>query len=616
MDIIQLLPDSVANQIAAGEVIQRPASVIKELVENAIDAGAHNIQVLIVDAGKTSVQVIDDGCGMSDTDARLSFERHATSKIRQATDLFSLHTMGFRGEALASIAAVAQVTLQTRARDEEVGTRLVISGSRFEGQEVVSCPVGSNFLIENLFFNVPARRKFLKSNSTEMSNIVQALERIVLVYPEINFTLYNNGMEVHRYLAGTLKQRIIDVFGKRIGKDLLPIEATTSLCHISGFVGSPQSARKKGNNQFFFVNGRYMKHPYFHKAVLSAFDRLLPEGEQISYFIYFDVNPEEIDVNIHPVKTEIKFQNEQSIWQILMAAVRDAVGNFSAVDMIDFDTEGKPEIPVFNPDENRDIPAPRISFNPQYNPFTATDSKAIRSSSAMMPESPVSQAGPKAPGFADFTRSRQQSSAPVGWETLFEKPAAEEPLQYSVFPAQLAGQYILCETQKGLMLIDQNRASQRILYEQYMKSLTEHSAHTQKVLFPEVVQFPPSAHAHLDTIIPELTSLGFELTNLGGGSYSVEGTPAGLGGMDAAALVSDLVQAAIDSGINVTEELHSIIATKLAEEAASPVGVVMSSEEVENLVKQLFQCSVTRYTPSGKPIIVIISHEEITRKFG
>ena len=615
MDIIQLLPDSVANQIAAGEVIQRPASVIKELVENAIDAGAHNIQVLIVDAGKTSVQVIDDGCGMSDTDARLSFERHATSKIRQATDLFSLRTMGFRGEALASIAAVAQVTLQTRARDEEVGTRLVISGSRFEGQEVVSCPVGSNFLIENLFFNVPARRKFLKSNSTEMSNIVQALERIVLVYPDINFTLYNNGMEVHRYQAGTLKQRIIDVFGKRIGKDLLPIEATTSLCHISGFVGSPQSARKKGNNQFFFVNGRYMKHPYFHKAVLTAFDRLLPEGEQVSYFIYFDVNPEEIDVNIHPVKTEIKFQNEQSIWQILMAAVRDAVGNFSDVDMLDFDTEGKPDIPVFNPDENRDIPAPRISFNPEYNPFTATDDKAGRSSSAAVASGSGAPKAPQAASFADFTRSRQQSSAPKGWETLFDKPATEEAKPLTVFPIQLAGQYIVCETQKGLMLIDQNRASQRILYEQYMKSLTEHSAHTQKVLFPEVVQFPPAAHALLDTVIPELTSLGFELTNLGGGSYSVEGTPAGLGGMDAAALVSDLVQTAMDSGINVTEELHSILATKLSEEAASPIGVIMSGEEIENMVKQLFQCSVTRYTPSGKPIIAIITNDEIARKF-
>jgi len=615
MDIIQLLPDSVANQIAAGEVIQRPASVIKELVENAIDAGAHNIQVLIVDAGKTSVQVIDDGCGMSDTDARLSFERHATSKIRQATDLFSLRTMGFRGEALASIAAVAQVTLQTRARDEEVGTRLVISGSRFEGQEVVSCPVGSNFLIENLFFNVPARRKFLKSNSTEMSNIVQALERIVLVYPDINFTLYNNGMEVHRYQAGTLKQRIIDVFGKRIGKDLLPIEATTSLCHISGFVGSPQSARKKGNNQFFFVNGRYMKHPYFHKAVLTAFDRLLPEGEQVSYFIYFDVNPEEIDVNIHPVKTEIKFQNEQSIWQILMAAVRDAVGNFSDIDMLDFDTEGKPDIPVFNPDENRDIPAPRISFNPEYNPFTATDDNGGKSSSAAVASGSGAPKAPQAASFADFTRSRQQSSAPKGWETLFDKPATEEPQPLNVFQTQLAGQYIICETQKGLMLIDQNRASQRILYEQYMKSLTEHSAHTQKVLFPEVVQFPPATHALLDTVIPELTSLGFELTNLGGGSYSVEGTPAGLGGMDAAALVSDLVQTAMDSGINVTEELHSILATKLSEEAASPIGVIMSGEEIENMVKQLFQCSVTRYTPSGKPIIAIITNDEIARKF-
>lgn len=612
MDIIQLLPDSVANQIAAGEVIQRPASVIKELVENAIDAGAHNIQVLIVDAGKTSVQVIDDGCGMSDTDARLSFERHATSKIRKAKDLFSLHTMGFRGEALASIAAVAQVTLQTRARDEEVGTRLVISGSRFEGQEVVSCPVGSNFLIENLFFNVPARRKFLKSNSTEMSNIVQALERIVLVYPDISFTLYNNGMEVHRYQAGSLKQRIVDVFGKRISQQLLSIEATTSLCHISGFVGTPQSARKKGNNQFFFVNGRYMKHPYFHKAVLSAFDRLLPEGEQVSYFIYFDVNPEEIDVNIHPVKTEIKFQNEQAIWQILMAAVRDAVGNFSAVDMIDFDTEGKPDIPIFNPDENRDIPAPRISFNPEYNPFSASDNRRFTTSaSSAMPSDTGTQKVPHAASFADFTRNRQQPSAPAGWETLFDKPSEEShPIL-----AQYAAQYILCESPKGLMLISQTRASQRILYEQYMKSLTDHNAHTQKVLFPEVVQFQTSALAQLDTIIPELTALGFELTNLGGGNYSVEGTPAGLGGMDAANLVSDLVQTAIDSGINVTEELHSILAAKLSEEAATPSGVILSREEMENLVKQLFQCAVTRYTPAGKPIITLLTNEEIARRF-
>ena len=348
-DIIQLLPDSVANQIAAGEVIQRPASVIKELVENAVDAGAKTINVLVVDAGRTTIQVIDDGCGMSETDARLAFERHATSKIRKADDLFALQTMGFRGEALPSIAAVAQVELRTRQSGEEVGTLLTISGSKVVGQEVCSCPVGSNFKVENLFFNVPARRKFLKSNVTELNNIVQAFERIALVYPEIAFTFHSNGSELFNLRATNLRQRIVDVFGKRLNQDLLPVEADTSLCQIIGLVGKPESAKKKGAHQYFFVNGRYMRHPYFHKAVQNAFERLVPTGEQVPYFIYFRVPAENIDVNIHPTKTEIKFENEQAVWQILTATVREAVGVFSEVPTIDFDTEGKPNIPQFDP---------------------------------------------------------------------------------------------------------------------------------------------------------------------------------------------------------------------------------------------------------------------------
>ena len=374
MDIIQLLPDSVANQIAAGEVIQRPASVIKELVENAIDAGAKTIKVFVVDAGRTSIQIIDDGCGMSETDARLSFERHATSKIRKADDLFALHTMGFRGEALASVAAVAQVTLQTRRAEDELGTRITLEGSRVISQEPVACAVGSNFCVENLFFNVPARRKFLKSNTTEMSNINQTFERIVLVYPQISFVLYNNGQETMNLPAASLRQRIIDVFGKKINQSLLPLETSTTLCKISGFVGKPESARKKGAKQFFFVNGRYMKHPYFHKAVQMAFERLVPSGDQVPYFIYFDVNPEDIDVNIHPVKTEIKFENEQAIWQILVATVRDAVGKFSGVTEIDFDVEGRPDIPVYNPDAPFDAKQPTIEIDSSYNPFKCTPS--------------------------------------------------------------------------------------------------------------------------------------------------------------------------------------------------------------------------------------------------
>ena len=363
-DIIQLLPDSVANQIAAGEVIQRPASVVKEMVENAVDAGAKTIQVIIVDAGRTSIEVIDDGTGMSDTDARMSFERHATSKIRQAEDLFDLHTMGFRGEALPSIAAVAQVRLKTRTAADEVGTELSIAGGKVLSQQPVACPVGSHFYVENLFYNVPARRKFLKSNATELNNILSTFEKIVLVNPQVNFTLHSNGVEVFNLRASSLRQRIINVFGKRLNQDLLPVEVETTVCKISGFIGKPESAKKKGAQQFFFVNGRYMRHPYFHKAVTNAFERLLPGGEQIPYFIYFEVPAGDIDVNIHPTKTEIKFENEQTIWQILSAAIKEALGKFNDIPAIMFDTEGRPDIPVFDPSV-RTAPAPQVQYDPQ-----------------------------------------------------------------------------------------------------------------------------------------------------------------------------------------------------------------------------------------------------------
>ena len=366
-DVIQLLPDSVANQIAAGEVIQRPASVVKELVENAVDAGAHIIRVLVVDAGRTSIQVIDDGKGMSETDARLAFERHATSKIRKADDLFALTTMGFRGEALPSIVAVSQVELRTRMAESDLGTCLTISASKVEAQEPVNCPVGSNFKVENLFFNVPARRKFLKSNATELNNILTAFERIVLVYPEINFSLHSNGQELMNLRSGSLRQRIADVFGKRFNQDLLSVDVETTMCKITGFVGKPESARKKGAQNCFFVNGRFMKHAYFHKAVMQAFERLIPVGMQVPYFIYFEVAPSDIDVNIHPTKTEIKFENEQAIWQILLAAVRDAIGKFCEIPQIDFDTEGRPDIPTFDSQRKTDMPSP--SYNPTYNPF-------------------------------------------------------------------------------------------------------------------------------------------------------------------------------------------------------------------------------------------------------
>lgn len=640
MDLIQLLPDSVANQIAAGEVIQRPASVIKELVENAIDAGATEISVLVSDAGKASIQVIDNGKGMSDTDARLSFERHATSKIRQAQDLFSLHTMGFRGEALASIAAVAQVTLQTRTADDEVGTRIVISGSKVEEQEPANCPVGANFLVENLFFNIPARRKFLKSNSTEMNNIMQAFERIILVYPEISFTLYSNGTEIRRVRKGNLHQRIIDVFGKRINQQLLPIHIETTLVNIEGFIGKPESAKKKGAQQFFFVNGRYMKHPYFHKAVMSAYDRLIPDGVQVPYFIYLTVDPKDIDVNIHPVKTEIKFDNERDIWQILMATARDAVGKFSDINSLDFDTEGKPDIPVFNPN-GAPIEAPHIDYDPGYNPFDETDKNSAPTLSA--------------PKYIPGARPAKQRSA-KGWEELFGSPSdnvpaynKEEEQSPSLFHSglswsdtdsgisplsasrqneeeqelgetlgtthyQIHGSYIVTQVPSGLMIVDQNRASQRVLYEQYMETLHNHTPSTQRVLFPEVVQFPPSYSASLDTILTELRSLGFEITDLGGGSYSIAGTPAGIGGLNSVKLVTDLVDEAMDTDTTATEQLHSTIATALARKAATPYGEILSNDDMNTLLQQLFNCKSQRYTADGKSIATVITLEELAQR--
>ncbi|MBF1610801.1 MAG: DNA mismatch repair endonuclease MutL [Prevotella sp.] len=626
-DIIQLLPDSVANQIAAGEVIQRPASVIKELVENAIDAGATHIDVLVVDAGRTSIQVIDDGKGMSETDARLSFERHATSKIRKADDLFSLRTMGFRGEALASIAAVAQIELKTRMESEDLGTHLSIAGSRFTGQEPCSCPVGSNFLVENLFFNVPARRKFLKSNTTELNNIITAFERIVLVYPQISFTLHSNGTELFNLRACSYRQRIVEVFGKRLNQDLLPIDVDTSLCHIHGFVGKPESARKKAPHQYFFVNDRYMKHPYFHKAVITAFDRLIPQGEQVPYFLYFDVPTENIDVNIHPTKTEIKFENEQAIWQILLAAVKEAVGRFNDIPAIDFDTEGKPDIPVFNP--NVGMSAPKVDFNPAYNPFKQTSQPAKSSVPDGWEElyADLGTGGEIRQSKLFEQREDEMISSSLGTvsDTVEEgtiipsaaTQSAAELLIEDKAPShyQYKGCYIMTAVKSGLMIIDQHRAYIRILYEEYLRQLSEHKVHSQKVLFPEMVQFSVSDQVVLDQILPEMAEMGFQLDSLGGGSYAVNGVPAGIEGLNVVALINDMVASAMESGTSAKEEIDQALALSLARNAAIPQGQVLSSMEMDNIVNELFACSNVNYTPSGEPVIAIMKQQDIEHLF-
>ena len=619
-DVIQLLPDSVANQIAAGEVIQRPASVVKELVENAVDAGAKHIQVQVIDAGRTLIQVIDDGQGMSETDARLAFERHATSKIRKADDLFALHTMGFRGEALPSVAAVAQIELTTRLKGEEIGTKLIIEGTRVKSQEPVACPVGANFRVENLFFNVPARRRFLKTNATELANIMTAFERIVLVYPDINFTLYSNSQEQLNLKTGSLRQRIIDVFGKRLNQDLLPVEVETSLCRIKGFVGKPESARKKGAHNYFFVNGRFMKHAYFHKAVAGALERLVPQGMQVPYFIYFEVNPADIDVNIHPTKTEIKFDNEQTIWQILSAAVKDAIGRFCEAPTIDFDTEGRPDIPVFDPTRNA-VEMPRVSYNPSYNPFNQTPR-------------PVSE--PQS--LADYERKRPVDQ----WEILYEGATSVKAPQQTAFfddgqleetaldtaaPAHLLvdkssahyqykGRYIMTAVRSGLMIIDQHRADVRIRYEHYLEQLQQHQGNSQRLLFPEILQLSPSEDVIMQRLLPLLANVGFDMSDLGGNSYSIGGVPSEMEGVDPVGLVRNMVSDALELGNASVEQLYSTLALCLARSAAIPQGQVLSNDEMEQVVSQLFACSNVNYTPDGKTILYILPQREIEQKFG
>lgn len=611
-DIIHLLPDHIANQIAAGEVIQRPASVVKELVENAVDAGASNIQVNIKDAGKTLIQVIDDGKGMSETDARMAFERHATSKISTAEDLFSLHTMGFRGEALASIAAVAHIELRTRARGTELGTCLSIAGSNLENIEPEACNEGSVFSVKNLFFNVPARRKFLKSNETEFRNIINEFERIALVNPQVGMSLYHNDTEIFNLPESGLRQRIINIYGKNLNQKLLSLDAQSSLVTISGFVGRPDSAKKRGALQFFFVNGRYMKHPYFHKAIMQAYEQLIPAGDMPNYFIYFTLDPSSIDVNIHPTKTEIKFENEQPIWQILMAATREALAKSSAIPTIDFDVEDAIDIPVYNPvkkSEPTTYKAPKVQVDSSYNPFDTTSYKK--------PEFDWSKLYQ---GFENDRVAVQRESA-----TFEDAPIEELPAEASdsenLFTEvsnpcyQYKGRYIVTSLKSGLAIIDQHRAHVRILFDQYLSNIRQQQGVSQQVLFPEIVEFTAAEAAVLPSLLDDLRFVGFDLSNLGNDNYAINGLPAGIENLDPVNLVKDIVDRAIETGCEVHEKICDAIAFSLAKAAAIRPGKSLSSEEMDHLIASLFSCPDSNLTPDGKTIISMLTDEELEKRF-
>lgn len=613
-DIIHLLPDSIANQIAAGEVIQRPASVVKELTENAIDAGAKIVRVLVKDAGKTLIQVIDDGRGMSETDARMAFERHATSKISSADDLFTLHTMGFRGEALASIAAVAHVELKTRLSGDELGTKLVIAGSKFQECEPEACSTGSSFCVKNLFFNVPARRKFLKSNETEFRNIVTEFERVALVNPDIDFVLIHNDIDILNLPASNLRQRIINIYGKVLNQKLLALDVKTSLVEISGFIGRPDSAKKRGALQFFFVNGRFMKHSYFHKAVMSAYEQLIPVGEMPSYFIYLTLDPSTIDVNIHPTKTEIKFENEQAIWQILMAAIKESLAKSNSIPSIDFDVEDPIEIPVFTVESKKlgekTYSPPDVHLNSSYDPFNTV------SRSSDFDWEKLYQ------GFAEECEKTKQRNV---CEECFNEDSEISDTQSSTSTGlfsdttvpcyQYKSRYIITSLKSGLLLIDQRRAHIRVLYDQYIINIRQQQLVSQQMLFPEIVELMPEEEVVLSEIMEDLKFAGFDLSNLGNNSYAINGLPAGIDNLDPVLLVRDILAQAREIVTDIHEKICEILALSLAKVAAIPYGKFLSAEEMDHILASLFSSSFSDYTPDGKKIVSILTDDDLEKRF-
>lgn len=623
-DVIKLLPDSVANQIAAGEVIQRPASVIKELVENAIDAHATHVQIILKDAGRTLIQIIDDGVGMSETDARLAFERHSTSKIRTADDLFTLHTMGFRGEALASIAAISQVELRTRRHDDQLGTHLIINASKCESQEPDMCPAGSNFMIKNLFFNVPARRKFLKSNQVELSNIVKEFEKLALVNNTVEFTLMHNGNVMYKLMKGTFRQRIAALMGNSLDQQLLPVGIDTSLVKVEGYVGKPENARKRNALQFMFVNERYMRHPYFHKAVMTAYEQLIPEGEQPNYFLRFTVDPQAIDVNIHPTKTEIKFEDELPIWQILAAGVKETLGRFSEVPVIDFDTQDAPSIPAYQ--GHVEVHRPEIEVDPSYNPFNSQHSQSSHAQSRQRQAPSDSSLSNWDELFANFERKKrdsivtdagQQSAAmPVSPsdETTVANPVLPLGDLQSVY-LQLKGRYILSPAKSGLMIIDQHRAHVRILFDRYINRVNNGSMSSQAVLFPEVLHLSAAQSVTLQGLLPEMEKMGFSLSALSGNDWTVNAVPSGLDGIDMSLMINQIVESVENGGLPLKKRIYDHLALTLARSAAIPVGRTLMQEEMEMLVADLLRLPEPNYTPDGKTIITVIPIEQINKMF-
>ena len=614
-DIIQLLPDSVANQIAAGEVVQRPASAVKELIENSIDAGADKIQLIVKDAGKSLIQVIDNGAGMSVTDARMCFERHATSKIRKAEDLFAIRTMGFRGEAMASIAAIAQVELKTRRHEDELGTCIFIEGSEVLSQEACSANTGTSISIKNLFYNTPARRNFLKSNSVEMRYIIDELQRVALAHPEVFFTLHHNGQEVYHLPGATLKQRIIHLFGNNYNERLVPVEEDTNVINLRGFVGKPEYAKRTRGEQFFFVNNRFIKDAYLNHAVLMAFKELLPEDTFPLYVLFIDIDPSKIDINVHPTKTEIKYQDEQTIYAIIRSAVKRSLGRYNITPSLDFDQENSIEHLV-TPIPIEEIVPPTISFNPDYNPFN-NDRHVER-------DAPVYKSS------SDY----RSSPIPSNWDTLYEISKKDVNIQQQVYEEksiavdeqelnkpserqlfQLQNRFILSQIKSGFMLINQQAAHERILYERFLQQLQNHSGVSQQSLFPESVTLNSSDFELLKELLPDIRALGFDIREFGKNTVVVEGVPADLNNTSEHEILEQLLEGFKNNQSILKLDKRDNLARSLARNAATKAGVKMSLEEMNELIDQLFACQMPNVALNGKLVITTFTLNELLERF-
>ncbi|MCX6312235.1 MAG: DNA mismatch repair endonuclease MutL [Bacteroidetes bacterium] len=615
-DIIRLLPDSVANQIAAGEVVQRPASAVKELMENAVDAGATSVKLIVKDAGRTLIQIVDDGSGMSDTDARISFERHATSKIKSADDLFNLHTMGFRGEALASIAAIAQVELKTKREEDEIGTCISIEGSVFKSQEACAIPTGTSFSIKNLFFNVPARRNFLKSDAVEFRHIMEEFERVAFAHPHIAFSLTNNGTEVFNLAKGNLRQRIIALYGNPYNQRLVPVDESTNIVQISGFIGKPEFAKRTRGEQFFFLNNRFIKNGYLHHAVQGAFEQMLPHDSFATYFLFLEVDPHTIDVNIHPTKTEVKFEDERAVYAILRSSIKRALGQYNISPSIDFNQEMSMEIPY----NQKGVPvAPGIHVNPNYNPFSNNN-----------------------PGISDGNNfSQKEKSVPSNWQEMFtshmqkEDSLSEnsimeikegEQLRHSDLENanenktsgkiwQLHERYILTPIKSGILVIDQQRAHERILFEKFLRSIEQHNAPVQQILFPETMEFSPSDSAIVTSLLDDFNALGFDLRSFGNNTFVVHGIPAGMEESNCVELLDGVLETYKQNEQELHMQPRENIARSMAKQAAVKPGRSLSILEMHALADELFACESPSHAPDGKPAFINFPIEELDKRF-